>query len=174
MIVISIILGTIIWGALLAFLSQRVAIFATPKAWLISWAVVVFFIFNVGTAISNSNAERALIKEGKKIEGAYKTNEGYVGLRAITDDGSINMENGNGFIAAFFDESGQPTGAFAVFYPKSNEVDFADRGESEYQHGSYKYSGIFSKKLVITTEESGKMVYKKKSDKWDKYVKASE
>ena len=171
--VVSIILGTIIWGAILVFLSQRVAIFATPKAWLISWAVVVFFIFNVGAAISNSNAERAMIKEGKKIEGAYKTDDGYIGLRAITDDGKVNREGENGFVAAFYDESGQYAGVLA-FYPKTKEVDFLDKGESEYQHGSYKYSGIFSKKLVITTEESGKMVYKKKSDKWDKYVKASE
>ena len=44
----AVIIGTIIWFAILKFLSKRVTIFATPKAWVSSWIFVILLIATIG------------------------------------------------------------------------------------------------------------------------------
>ena len=45
----AVIIGTIIWFAILKFLSKRVEIFATPKAWFTSWLFFVMLVATIGS-----------------------------------------------------------------------------------------------------------------------------
>lgn len=165
--VIAIILGTVLWGVVLAVLSRYVEIFATPWAWVISWFVMVCIVINVRGGLTNRGSQKTLIKEEKKISGSYVTNDG--DKVAIVSNGDTE-DNYSGWSATLYNDSKVPC-AYLTFYPKDNKVVYQlniDQSTGkikagEEDNGTYKYSGIVSKKLELNFENEGKMTFKKKS-----------
>ena len=170
--IIQIIIGSILWFLIVSRISKHFVIFASPLAWVISWIVCIGIVMNIGYSIRDSVEYSNISKEARKIQGAYKSSDGkYIGIRATDEEGGAVRGGDNGFIVAFYDEDNN-VDMGAVLYPKNKKAEIIHAGESDYHDGSYKYSGIFSKKLVIKQKDNDKKyVYTKKSKVWDKYIK---
>ncbi len=169
--ILSIIIGTVVCGIALRFLSKFFEIFATPWTWFVSWFVVVAVVFNIGDSMSASKELKALVKEAEKINGAWASSDGNIGIRALTDDGSVKKtyeEDVEGFLAVFYGEDGEESAA-VVFDPDKHSV-YVRYMSGESETGTYKLKGWISKRLVLDLEESGKTTYKRKSKDWEYYM----
>lgn len=168
---LSIIIGTVLWGILIAVLSRYVTIFATPWAWFISWFVVVYCVFSIGESMADAKTEKAMLKEAKRIEGTWKSSDKNISLRAVSDDGEVVRYDGEAFLVGVYEEDGSEY--VMAFYPKSNEVYInpSDYPLGESDVGKYKLKGWFSKKLVLDMENGGKSTYKRTSKEWVDYTK---
>lgn len=170
---LSIIIGTVLWGILIAVSSKYVSIFATPWAWFVSWFIVVCIVYNIGGSIANAKTEKAMLKEAKGIQGTWKSSDKNISLRAVADDGGVVRYDEESFLVGVYEEDGSEY--VMVFYPKSGKIHInpSDYPLGESDVGKYKLKGWFSKKLVLDMEKGGKSTYKRISKEWTNYTKTA-
>lgn len=143
--------------------------FATPKAWIFSWFVVIFIVFNVADGISEAKLVKEANKNAEIFHGAWKNSDEKVGIRALDDSGKalIDESNSGNFMIVIYHED--KSNSVGMVNSKDKEITFTlESGEKET--AEYKVKGLFSKKIVIKYPDGEKVTYKKKSSKWDKYV----
>lgn len=162
---LSIVIGTIVWLVILAFLSRFVSIFATPMAWITSWFIVVFLVLEFFGGISSDKIEKEMAKELEILIGTWEGEDRVIGIE-WNDSGTVNAyddlqsyelnvysEDGYRLADVDVDFLNKKCSYFPFYYESSNE---------------FEYKLKSKKKLILTNEDGQEYVLKKKSKEYNK------
>lgn len=140
---LSIIIGTILWLVILAFLSKYVSIFGTPMAWIISWFVVVCLVLEFFGGITSRNVEKKMAKELDVIIGTWEGEDRTIGIDWDTD-GTVNtLKNLQTYKLIIYTQDG---------YRLANvDVDFLHK-KCFYDPFSFEKENEFDYKLKVCDE----------------------